>query len=62
MYFVFKRNDGYIGAINASTPQTARMRLAPYPGSGPRMGFRVLLETDDWDAAHALIVAERAKD
>lgn len=61
MYFVFKRNDGYIGAINASTPQTARMRLAPYPTPGSGVSFRILLETDDWDVAHALIVAERAK-
>jgi hypothetical protein len=61
MYFVFKRNDGYIGSINASTPQAARARLAPYSGSGHRMGFKILLETESWDEAHALIVSERAK-
>jgi hypothetical protein len=61
MYFVFKRSDGYVGAINASTPQAGRTRLAPYPGSGHSVSFRILLETESWDEAHALIVIERAK-
>jgi hypothetical protein len=61
MYLVFKRSDGYVGSINASTPQAGRARLEPYPGRGASVSFRILLETDNWDDAQALIVVERAK-
>lgn len=60
MFFVFRRNDGYVGAINASTPELGRARLSGWRSGDHTSIFEILLETDDWGVAHALIVEERA--
>lgn len=61
MFFVFRRNDGYVGAVNRSTPALGRQALCGWrTSSGEHVTFEVLLETLDWDEALTLITAERA--
>ncbi len=50
MYYVFKRNDGYVSAMN----------LSQWNNFG-KDDCEILLETTEWDEAHDLIVRERAK-
>ena len=61
MYFVFRRNDGYVGSINASTPERGRHALAGWRSGDYTATFEILLETAVWSEAHDRIVAERAR-
>jgi hypothetical protein len=55
MFFVFRRNDGYIHAIASNNRASADRRLAPRPGAS----FEILLETSDWPVARERIRSER---
>lgn len=62
MYFVFRRNDGFVGAITAQTAEIGRQRLAGYVmRSGERVDYEILLETEVWEEAHLLLIAQRTR-
>lgn len=62
MYFVFRRNDGYVGSISAETALSGRQRLAGYANrAGERVDYDILGEADEWDVAHLLLIAHRVK-
>ena len=63
VYTVWRRQkDGYVAA-SAGTPTNVGHPYKPDDGTAVRAnGFETLLVTDDWDAAHARIVAERVGD
>lgn len=64
MYYVFKRSDGHVGAINCSEKvREGKLptRLQPYGVSENRTSFVVLLQSDDWDECANRIKVERAK-
>lgn len=60
MYFVFRRNDGYVGSIWSETALSGRQRLAGYANrAGERVDYEILLETDEWDVANLALIAHR---
>lgn len=72
MYYVFKRTDGYVGAINVGTPinywgkewnsrSVAEYRLRPGTVEGTPVTYEILLESDDWIECEDLLRSERAK-
>jgi hypothetical protein len=63
VFFVFRRNDGYVGSINVTTADQAVRQLRPYtsPG-GTAVSYEILLETASWDHARDLIGRERASE
>lgn len=63
MYFVFERNDGYVGCINSSEKlregeKPERLRGYSTP-SGERVTFTVLLQSNDWDECRELMQSKR---
>lgn len=62
VYVVFRKSDGYVGAIRAQTPAEGRARLAPYrTRGGEQVSYEILLDADTWPEAQARITAEKAE-
>lgn len=61
IYYVFRRNDGYVGSILADNRVIADYRLHTYTSQGKTVSFEILLETHDWDEAREFIHIERAR-
>jgi hypothetical protein len=63
VYYVFERNDGYVGCISSSEKLAhgqAPERLRGWTPSGcERVSFTILLQTDDWDEASTFIDEKR---
>ncbi len=53
MYFVFRRDDGYVDVVNAADRNTYERRVA-----APRR-FDLLLETAEWNEARAKVESVR---
>jgi hypothetical protein len=62
MYYVFERNDGYVGAINDSEQVKVGekpSRLHAYSGANGFVSFTILLQSDDWFECVALMQRKR---
>ncbi len=51
MFYIFRRNDGFIGAIAADDRRIADALLAPYRDTS----FEILEEEENWPEARAHI-------
>jgi hypothetical protein len=53
MYFVWRRNDGYIGCSNGRMPDGWRTT------DGRDISFEKLRESEDWEKCYEFMVRER---
>ena len=61
-YFVFRRNDNYVGSMCAESRADADVRTRTYrTPNGGVVSYEIIHETDDWDEAREVIVTEKKR-
>lgn len=61
MYYVWRRNDGYVSVGAAKNHVTAKRHCESYRTKDGTVSFEILLETANYNEARKLVEDERAK-